>query len=93
MDSERLFGGRPIAVAIRLVVLSIVVGVVMSALELRPDNVLHHLRLLAGRLYALGFGAIEGVIGYLLLGAVVVVPIWLVTRLLGVFGRRGNRRD
>ena len=85
MDRQRLFGGNPMAVILRLVVLSVVVGIVMSALDIRPGNLLQHLQLLVQRIYSLGFGAIEGVFGYLVLGAVVVVPIWLIARLLGAF--------
>lgn len=36
MDKNRLFGGNPLGVLVRLVVLSIIVGVVMSALNIRP---------------------------------------------------------
>ncbi len=91
MDRERLLGGRPLMVLLRLVVLSIVVGIVMSALDIRPDNLIYNLRLFVQRIYSLGFGAIEGVLGYLLLGAAVVVPIWLLARLFGAF-RRGDDR-
>ena len=34
MDKERLLGGNPVSVAIRLVVLSVVVGIVLSALAI-----------------------------------------------------------
>ncbi|MFM9940669.1 MAG: DUF6460 domain-containing protein [Hyphomicrobiaceae bacterium] len=92
MDRNRVFGGNPLAVILRLAVLSVVVGVVMSALDIRPENLLHHLRLLFQRISALGFGAIESVFGYLVLGAVVVVPIWLVARLIGGLKSRDDQR-
>ncbi len=87
MDRNRLFGGNPVAVIVRLVVLSIIVGVVLSALNIRPDEILYHIRRLFERLSELGFGAIETVFGYFLIGAVVVIPIWLIARLLGLFKR------
>ena len=87
MDKERLFGGNPLGVAIRLVVLSVIVGVVLSALGIRPENLFWHVQVLARRIYDLGFGAIEGVFGYFVIGAVVVIPIWFVARLLGAFRR------
>ena len=92
MDKDRLIGGNPLGVAIRLIVLSIVVGIVLSALDITPRNLIHHVRLLAERIYNLGFGAFEGLLGYFVVGAVVVVPIWLIARLLGAVGRRGDDR-
>jgi len=34
------------------------------------------------RIYDLGFGAIDSLLGYFILGAMVVVPIWFISRLL-----------
>lgn len=84
MDRDTFLGGSPIGVVIRLVLLSIVVGVVLSALGITPDNFFYQIRLLVQRIYDLGFGAFESVVGYLVLGAMVVVPIWLIARLIKV---------
>ena len=92
MDKDRIFGGNPLSVILRLAVLSIIVGIVMSALDIRPENLIHHLRLIIQRLSALGFGAIESVLTYLALGAVVVIPIWLVARLVTGFRSRDDNR-
>ncbi len=92
MDRERLFGGNPLAVILRLVVVSIVVGIVLSALNIHPGNIVYHVRLLLQRLYDMGFGIFEGAINYFLLGAVIVVPIWLLTRLFGIM-RSDRDRD
>lgn len=93
MDKQQLFGGNPVGVLVRLAVLSIVVGIVMSALDIQPQNILYSLRLLALRISSLGFGAIESAFGYLLLGAVVVVPVWLLMRLFGGFRRNDDKRQ
>jgi hypothetical protein len=85
---ERLFGGNPIGVILRLVILSVVVGIIMAALDIRPDNIFYHLQILARRIYDLGFGIFEWMFQYLLLGAVIVVPIWLIMRV--VSGLRGD---
>jgi hypothetical protein len=91
LDRNGLFGGNPIGVIVRLVVLSIIVGIVMSALDIRPENILYHVRMLIHRISALGFGVFEGIFGYFMLGVVVVLPVWIIARLLGVLG--GRRRD
>ena len=38
----------------------------------------------------MGFAAVEKAFRYFLLGAVIVFPVWLVTRLLKSLGRRAN---
>jgi len=87
---EKFFGGNPIVIILRLVVLSVVVGIVMSALNIRLDNILYHLQFIGRRIYHLGFGAFEWLFQYLLIGAVVVVPIWLIVRLVGGLGGKSN---
>jgi len=93
VDRNRFLGGNPIGVIVRLVVLSIIVGIVMSALEIRPETLLYHVQMLIHRISMLGFGVFESIFAYLVLGAVVVVPIWLIARLLGFLGGRSERRD
>ena len=88
MDRDRLLGGDPLGVVLRLVVLSVVVGVVLSAMGIAPADLFETIRRLPHRIYDLGFGAIEGLFGYLVLGALVVVPIWLIVRLVGVMRQR-----
>jgi len=91
MTRETLFGGNPWGVIVRLILLSIIVGIVFSALDITPENILWRLQLLVRRLSDMGFGMIEWAIKYFLLGAVVVIPIWLIVRFLGVLG--GKDKD
>ena len=88
MDSGKVPAG--VGTLVRLVVLSIVVGVVLSALNIRPQDLFFHVRRLIDFVYSLGFGAVEWAFQYLLLGAVVVVPIWVVSRLISGMSRRGS---
>lgn len=89
MSFERIFGGNPLSVIIRLVVLSVIVGIILSALGIRLDNLFYRLDILLRRIYDMGFDAVVWAFQYFLLGAVIVVPIWLVARLLG--GLRGKK--
>jgi hypothetical protein len=77
----RFLGGSPLHVAFRLSLLSILVGVVLAAIGFDPWNILHSIRLLFQRIWDLGFDAINGLWRYFLLGAVIVVPIWLLSRM------------
>ena len=89
---NQFFGGSPIAVILRLVILSIVVGIVLSAMGITPDNFFYSIRLLAHRIYDMGFGAIDWLFGYFVLGAIIVVPIWIIARVIGMMGG-GDGRD
>jgi hypothetical protein len=77
----RFLGGSPLTVAFRLILLSILVGVVLAAIGFDPWNIVNSIRLLFQRLWDLGFDAINGLWRYFLLGAVIVIPIWLLSRL------------
>ena len=80
---SRFLGGSPLAVAFRLVLLSILVGVVLAAIGFDPWNIVNSIRLLMQRIWDLGFDAINGLWRYFLLGAVIVIPIWFLSRLFG----------
>src|SRR3977135_233240 len=73
--------GSPGAGAFRLIRLSILVGVVLAAVGFDPWNILQSIRLLFQRLWNLGFDAINWLWRYFLLGAVIVIPIWLLSRM------------
>ena len=80
----RFFGGPPLSAIFRLVLLSILIGVILEVLGLDPWNVIDSLRSLILRIWDMGFDAVRWLWRYLLLGAALVVPIWLVMRLMGI---------
>jgi hypothetical protein len=78
----RIFGGSPLAVLARLVLVSILVGVVLSALGLDPFDIVHSIERLIRSIWDLGFDAIRWLWRYFLLGAAIVIPIWFIMRLV-----------
>lgn len=78
----RFLGDTPGRVALRLVFMSFIVGVIMAALGLNPADIVDSLVNLVTGIWNLGFDAVRKAGNYFLLGAAVVVPVWLVTRLL-----------
>ncbi len=86
---ERFFGGNPAAVMLRLVFLSLIVGVLLAALGLDAYDILSSIKRLVRGIYELGFESIEWLLRYFLLGAVIVFPIWLISRVF----RASNRSD
>jgi hypothetical protein len=78
----RFFGGSPLAVIGRLILISILVGVVLAAIGLDPWNIVRSIERLIRSIWDMGFEAIEWLWRYFLLGAVIVIPIWLIVRLI-----------
>ncbi|MEZ5898052.1 MAG: DUF6460 domain-containing protein [Hyphomicrobium sp.] len=82
MNLRGFLGGHPVAVLIRLILISVLTGIVLSAFGLTPANFFQTLDDFARWLYDLGFFSLEWLLQYLVLGAMVVVPIWFIARLL-----------
>jgi hypothetical protein len=82
MDRRQFFGDSVAGTIVRLVLLSIVVGIVFSALGVTPFNIVERIELLVRRIAELGLDTFRWAFNYFLLGAIVVVPIWFVVRLL-----------
>ena len=78
----RFLGGPPLSVLARLLMLSLIVGALLMWLEIHPAEIIYNVERLFRRLWNLGFGAVRVVLEYVIAGAVIVVPIWLVLRLL-----------
>lgn len=90
---ERFFGGNPGAVILRLMIISLIVGVLLSVLGLDPRDIVDSFIRLLERIYNMGFDAIEWAVRYFLLGAVIVFPIWLISRITKLMGRGGRSSD
>jgi len=79
---DRFLGGNPLAVFLRLVIISVVTGIALKAAGFDPRDLLASIPRLVQAIYDLGFGWVESAFQYFLLGAVIVVPVWLLLRLL-----------
>jgi hypothetical protein len=78
----KVFGGSPLAVMARLVLVSILVGVVLAALGLDPFDIVRSVERLIRSIWNMGFDAIRWIWRYFLLGAVIVIPIWIIMRIV-----------
>ena len=78
----RFLGGSPLAVIFRLALLSILVGAILEAVGLDLHNILETVELIYRRVWDMGFDAVRWLWRYFLLGAVLVLPIWFLLRLL-----------
>lgn len=67
---------------IKLLVISFVVGIIMSALNFTPWDVWYGIKDFFVSIYNLGFDALGKIGKYFLLGAGIVVPVFLILRFL-----------
>ncbi len=79
---SRFLGGPPLAVALRLLLLCLLVGIILSALGFDPGNIFSRFFQLIPWIWNISWDAVFSLGTWLLLGAMVVVPIWVVIRVL-----------
>jgi len=89
---EKFFGGNPVAVILRLAIISVVVGIVLRVLGILPYDLFRAIPDLVEMIYEFGRGWAEAAYHYFLLGAVIVVPVWLLVRFVKFLGG-GERKD
>jgi len=78
---HRFLGDSPLRVVLKLLVLSFVVGIVMAAFGWTPWDIVYGLRDAVLRIWHMGFDAIDRLVDYVLLGAVIVIPVFIILRL------------
>ena len=77
----RFLGDTPLKVLLKLLVVSFLVGIVMSAFGWSPFDVIYGIRNFFVDLWNLGFRAVDRFVGYILLGAAIVIPAFILLRL------------
>ncbi|MCG6122220.1 MAG: DUF6460 domain-containing protein [Microvirga sp.] len=82
---QRFFGGSPGSVIVKLLFLSILVGAFMAMLGLTPFGLFDRIGDMFRALWDLGFGAFETIATWLIYGAMIVIPIWIIARLMRGF--------
>ena len=88
----RFLGDSPLRVFLRLVALSFLVGLVLSVLNIRPWQIYRWIERFIERIWSMGFEFLGDAMEYLVLGALIVVPIFILMRLIRL-GSGGSRRS
>jgi hypothetical protein len=78
---DRFLGGSPLAVFVRLALLCVLVGIILHAMGFDPGNIIESVRRMFQAIWDMGFDAVRWLWRYFLLGAIVVIPIWVIVRL------------
>lgn len=71
-----------IATAVKLILASLAVGLVLSALDITSGEVFNRIVALTRRAVAIAGDLAAWALDYIIVGAAVVVPIWLVLALI-----------
>lgn len=78
---ERFLGGSISGTIIKLLVISFLVGLVMAAFNWSPIDIFDNIIGFFVRIWQQGFAALGRFGEYLMLGAAVVIPIFLIIRI------------
>ena len=80
----RFLGDTPLRVALKLIVISFLVGIVMSAFGWSPFDIFYGVRNFFIDIWNMGFRALGRFGDYILLGAAVVIPVFIILRILSL---------
>ncbi|MDZ7824122.1 MAG: DUF6460 domain-containing protein [Ahrensia sp.] len=87
MQTQHFLGDTVGRTIVKLLVISILVGMTMSVFDIAPFDVVYAVRDFFVRLWESGFAALGRFGDWLILGASVVIPVFLILRVLNY--RRG----
>ena len=79
---KKFLGDTPGRVIVKLLVVSIIVGFVMAVFGWTPYGIIYTVRDFILDLWHSGFAALGRIGDYLLLGAAVVIPVFVILRIL-----------
>lgn len=79
---NRFLGDTPLRVAAKLIIVSFLVGIIMATFGWSPWDVLYSIRDFFRALYETGFEALYRFWHYFLLGAAIVIPAFIILRLV-----------
>ena len=82
-----MFQSNPIRTVVKLFVLSLVVGLILRWLDVTPLDLIEDLGENARQFFQWLRGFLGWAVEYVLLGAVIVVPLWLIMVLVSRFRR------
>lgn len=80
-DVNRFLGDSPARTVLKLVVVSLIVGFLMAIFGVDPWDVVYSIRNFILDIWHSGFAALGRIGDYLILGATIVIPIFIILRI------------
>ena len=84
---EKIFGGPIIPTIFRLALLSFVVGLILWTFGVDPVNLWREFGATIQQAWQLVFDALDWAWKYAVIGAIVVLPVWVIYRVMMAFTR------
>ena len=84
---SRLIGGHPLAVLGKLALASLIVGAILWTIDVRPIDLYDRIVALVRLVWDMAGDIGRNALTWIALGAVIVVPIWFITRILSAMRR------
>jgi len=84
---------RILSTLFKLAVISFIIGWLLVQFDVTPEDIFNNFGETGRRIYDMAKGAIEWSAGYIVIGAVIVIPLWLISVLFNVLKGRGRRND
>ncbi|MEQ8709953.1 MAG: DUF6460 domain-containing protein [Rhodospirillales bacterium] len=81
--------GPILGTVIKLAIISVLVGLAMNLFGVQPDNVFDFLAGALQNSFRFAVDSLHWAFQYLLIGAAVVIPIWLIIFLIRLAGKKG----
>ncbi|MBX3598763.1 MAG: hypothetical protein KF874_14435 [Rhizobiaceae bacterium] len=81
-EVERFLGDSPFRVLLKLLLVSLIVGMFMHSFGWYPLDVIYGIQRFFVGLWNMGFRAFDRLFGYIVLGAAIVVPAFVIIRIL-----------
>jgi Family of unknown function (DUF6460) len=78
---QDFLGGSPLSILVKLVFLSLLVGALLAFLDVTPYDLVNRVLRMLRSIFGMSFDAVRDIGRWILFGAMIVVPIWLVVRL------------
>ena len=78
---QDFLGGSPLSILVKLVFLSLLVGALLAFLDVTPVDLVNRVIRMLRSIFGLSFDAVRDIGRWILYGAMIVVPVWIVVRL------------
>ena len=78
---QDFLGGSPLSILVKLVFLFLLVGALLAFLDVTPADLVNRLIRMLRSIFGLSFDAVRDIGRWILYGAMIVVPVWIVVRL------------
>ncbi len=78
---QDFLGGSPLSILVKLIFLSLLVGALLAFLNLTPYDLINRVMRMFRSVFGLSFEAVRDIGQWILYGAMIVVPVWLLMRL------------